>query len=88
MKIKDSFVLRKVADTYVVLPLLDPTINFDGMLSINETGVLLWEKLKTGATRDQLVKTLTDEFDVTEQTAETDVDAFIDTLSKAGCLEL
>ncbi len=88
MKIKDSFVLRKVADTYVVLPLLDPAINFDGMLSINETGVLLWEKLETGATRDQLIKTLIDEFDVTEQTAACDVDAFIDTLSKVGCLEL
>ena len=32
MKIKDGFVLRQVADTWVVMPLGQQSLDFDGML--------------------------------------------------------
>ena len=42
MKIKSGFVLRQLADTWVVLPLLSQSLNFNGMLTLNETGAFLW----------------------------------------------
>ena len=41
MKIKDGFVLRQVADTWVVMPLGQQSLDFDGMLTLNDTGALL-----------------------------------------------
>ena len=87
MKIKDSFVLREVANTWIVLPLEAETVNFSGMLTLNNSGVMLWKLLEKGADKETLVSALTDEYDVSEEQARTDVDSFIDRLSKAGCLE-
>lgn len=47
MKIKEDFVLRKVADSYVVVPVNKLTLDFNGIINLNETGAFLFEKLKT-----------------------------------------
>ena len=87
MKIKENFALRQVAGAWVVLPLADATIDFTGMLTLNETGLMLWNLLNEETTAQDLAKALTEEYDVTLEQAQTDVDAFIAKLSKAGCIE-
>ena len=87
MKIKESFVLRQLADTWVVLPLTDKTVNFNGMITLNESGVLLWKVLETDADTDALVSALTSEYAVEESVARADVEAFLEKLQKAGCLQ-
>ena len=88
MKLSEKFVLRQVAGNWVVLPLSDATINFNGMLSLNETGVMLWKLLQQGSTREMLAKALTDEYDVTFEEALADVDEYLGKLERVGCLEL
>ncbi len=46
MKIKDDFVLRKVADSYVVVPVNSLTLDFNGVMNLNETGAFLFEALQ------------------------------------------
>ena len=87
MKIKSNFVLRNVADTWVVLSVGDSTVDFDGMLTLNESGVKLWETMESGCSRDALVKALTDEYDVATEVASADVENFINKLSSIGCIE-
>ena len=87
MKIKESFVLRQLADTWVVLPLTDKTVDFNGMITLNESGVLLWKVLETDADTDALVSALTSEYAVEESVARADVEAFLEKLQKAGCLQ-
>ena len=88
MKIKENFVLRKVAGAYTVLALGEATANFDGALTLNESGVILWELLEKGCTAEALAKALTDEYEVSYEMAIADVHEFLEKLSKAGCLEL
>ena len=87
MKLKKDFVLRQVADTWVVLPLAEQTVNFTGMITLNESGAMLWKQLEKGADREGLVANLTAEYDVSEDVASADVDAFLGKLASAGCLE-
>ena len=87
MKLNEHFVLRQVADTWVVLPLAPATVDFNGMLTLNESGALLWKGLEQEMDTEQLVETLTGEYDVDRETAMADVDAFINKLAEAGCLE-
>lgn len=87
MKIKKNFVLRQVADTWVVLPLGDASISFDGMIKLNETSVLLWKALEKGCSREDLAKCLTDEYDVSYEKALKDADAFVQKLLPVGCIE-
>lgn len=88
MKIKENLVLRQVADTWTVLPLGRDIINFDGMLTLNDTGAMLWQKLEAGAEKEDLVKALTSEYDVSDQQALADIEEFIGKLSGAGCLQI
>ena len=87
MKIKENLVLRQVADTWTALPLGKDIINFDGMITLNDTGAMLWQMLEAGAEKEDLVKALTKEYDVSEQQALADIEEFIDKLSNAGCLQ-
>ena len=87
MKVKKDYVLRQVADTWVVLPLGGAAVDFSGMLTLNESGAMLWRVLEQGASREELVAALLDEYEVSRQQAMADVDAFLNKLLQAGCLE-
>lgn len=87
MKLNENFVLRQVADTWVVLPLGAATVDFSGMLSLNETGALLWQALEQGGGREEMADALTKEYIVTREQALADVDEFLAKLKKVGCLE-
>ena len=62
MKVKEDFLLREVAGCYVVVPVGKATINFNGMLNLNETGAFLWEKLQNDTTKEQLLQEMLDNF--------------------------
>ena len=87
MKIKGGFALKQIAGNWVVLPLADPTLDFTGMLTLNESGRMLWLRLIDSSTRDELAKALVGEYEVDYDEALADVDAFLETLTCAGCLE-
>ena len=86
MKINENFVLRELAGTWVVLSLSDATVDFNGMLTLNESGVLLWNTLEKGADMDALVGALLAEYDVPPAQARADVEEFVEKLRTVGCL--
>ena len=87
MKLKKNFVLRQIVDTWVVLPLAEQTVDFSSMLTLNDSGAMLWKALEQGTDRDGLVCALTSEYEVSSKEAEADVDAFLNKLVQAGCVE-
>ena len=87
MKLKENFLLRQVADTWVVMPIGQATVDFNGMMTLNETGALLWRKLSEGANLDGLVSALTAEYNVSAEEARSDASAFCQKLLDAGCAE-
>ena len=87
MKLKENLVLREVAGSWVVLPIAENVLEFNGMLSLNESGVELWRLLEKGNSREELVTYLTENYEVDYDQASADVDEFIATLEKAGCIE-
>ena len=85
MKIKEGFVLRTVAGENVVLPSGDE-LDLNMMITLNDTGRFLWEKLEVGAEADQLVAELLAEYDVDEATARAAVERFVAKLNDNGFL--
>ncbi len=86
MTINENFVLRQVSTTWVVLPLGSDTVDFHGMVTLNESGVFLWKILEKGCTREDLANALTQEYTVDYAVALQDVDAFLNKLMKTGCI--
>ena len=85
MKLKDGFTLRTVAGETVALPASGVT-NLDMMITLNDTGRFLWEKLAVGAEKADLVEALLGEYDVARDLAETSVDAFVAKLKELDFL--
>lgn len=87
MKIKDGFILREVAGSFIVVAVGDRAKEFNGIINLNETGAFLWEKLSKGADEKQLLDALLSEYEVDENTAEADVKNFVSKLEEAGLLK-
>lgn len=87
MKIKSDFILRKVADSYVVVPVGKLTLNFNGIINLNETGAFLFNALQEGAEREELIEKMYNEYEVSREKAAADIDAFIEKVKEADVLE-
>lgn len=87
MKIKDSFLLKKVAGQNVVVPVGNSVVNFNAAITLNETAAFLWELLKKETTEEALVLNLCENYEVTLENAERDVKVFINVLREHDILE-
>ena len=85
MKLKDGFLLRKIAGQTVVLP-SSGDLDLNMMITMNETGAFLWEKLQQETDAAALVAALLEEYDVDEARATAAVEAFVKKLEKNGFL--
>ena len=86
MKLNPEFVLQQVAGSWIVVPMGRASLDFNGMLTLNETGVVLWKALEAGGSVEDLAKALTKEYDVSMEQAAQDASAFLRKLQEAGCL--
>lgn len=88
MKIKTGFLLRTIAGCNVVVSVGKRTLDFNGMINLNDTGAFLWKQLENGATEDELVASILENYeDVDENTARSSVRSFVTTLRDGGCLD-
>ena len=86
MKIKDGFVLRKIANQYMAVPVGARAKELHGMIGLNETAAFLWEQLKEDRTVDELAELLYNEYEISEGKALETVKNFGVLLTKEGVL--
>ena len=79
MRRNENFILRRVADMSVIVPL--------GMISVNETGAFLWDLLEQEQTLQSLGDALCAVYSVEREQAETDAAAFLDKLRPVGAVD-
>lgn len=87
MKIKDGFMLREVAGSYVVVPMGKEAANFNGMITLNEMGAFLWKHLEKDSTREELLAAVLEEYDVTEERALAGIDRFLEKITEEEFVE-
>ncbi|MBE6587080.1 MAG: PqqD family protein [Ruminococcaceae bacterium] len=86
MKLKNGFILRDIGGECVAVP-TGSDIDLNGMITLNETAKTLWLCLEKGAELSDLVKALTDEYEVDEETARKAAVSFTEKLKGHGFLE-
>ena len=77
MKIKDGYIIREIAGMYVVVPTGREAMDFNGLMTINETAAFIWNIFKNGAEKREVVDAILEEYDVDRASAEKDVDEVI-----------
>jgi Coenzyme PQQ synthesis protein D (PqqD). len=87
MKIKSDYVMREIAGTCVVVPTGKASVDFSGMVTLNDTGAFLWKQLSEEQSERDMVQVMLREYDTDENTARKDIQEFIRKLKAADLLE-
>ncbi len=87
MKIKPGYLLREVLDVAVIIGVGSENYTPNEIMSLNETGALLWHCLEKGAEKQELVDAILKEYDTDAATAQKDVDTFLARLREKALIE-
>ncbi len=85
MRIKEGYIIKKLGDGYVVVTVGQASRDFNGVISLNNTGAFLWQSIQDGAdTREKLVKAMLERYTgLDEATAGADLGEFLDAVAFA-----
>ncbi len=86
MRVTDQLTLRQIAGEHILIPVGEFANSFRGIMSLNGSGLLLWELLQQDRTEEELVAAVLDAYDVDAQTAAKDVGEFLTMLEQAKVL--
>lgn len=86
MKASNQFILRTIADEHLLIPVGESAISVKGLIALSESGLLLYKKLMDGCSRVDLIAALTAEYEVSEEEAAQDTDAFLNQMRQLNML--
>lgn len=86
MKLKEGFILRKVGKQYVVAVTGEASRSFNGMMRLDESAAFAFEQLRSGCTREELIRALVARYNADEAQTAADVERFLATLKEADAL--
>lgn len=88
MRIKEGFVVRKLASQYVVVALSSEASKLNYLIKLNEIGAFMWEVLsKKDTSKEELIKEVLDAYDANKEQVTNDVNEFIATLKEKKILK-
>ena len=88
MKLDGSFELKTLAGQSIGVPGKLKNVDFTNLLTLNETAAVVWERMTQGEFEvDDLVKALTDAYEVDEAQAREDVVALLAKIRELGMIE-
>lgn len=86
-KIKNTFMLKKIMDEYIVVPVGGETADFNSMITLNETGAFIWDCMSVPVTENEIAVKMLKDYSVSEDEALSDIKGFIKKLADAEVLE-
>ena len=88
MKFKKGYRLRSLGQEFILVAEGLDTVDFSRMISMNESAAFLWNEVEgKDFDAEMLVTLLTDNYDITRETAQNDVAALLESWSAAGLIE-
>ena len=68
----EGFILRKIGEDNVVVPIGENIADFNGLIRINESAAILWKMLQNDTTKGELIEALVKEYDIDTDLASKD----------------
>ena len=87
MKIKSGFVTRKIGNKIVAIAVGDRSKEFNGMITLNETGQYIWKCLEKETTLQEVIDKVVKQYSIDNETAKQAVEGFINELKDSELLD-
>lgn len=90
MKRKDGFVLREICGCKVILCEGFKTVDFGKLISLNETAAWVWDAMGRygNSSIDELASAMCEEYDVSYEKAQKDIETLTNYWLETGLVEL
>ena len=85
--IKGTYTLRQIAGEYLAIPIGNEAGDDANIVILNPVSQIIWGKLETGASFDEILRAVTTEFNVEKEEATADIKEFLDGLEQANLLK-
>ena len=87
MKIKDGYILKKVAGENIVVATGEARLSFNGIITFNEVGAEVFALLDGTRTEEQIVDELLKMYNAPKEVISADVNRLIEKMRAQGLLE-
>lgn len=88
MKIKEGFVVREVAGTYLALATGELSKVYNGSITLNSSAKFIFDNMQTNTTKEEVVKKMLEYYDdLDEKTAIDAVNEFVSKLEEENLID-
>lgn len=87
MKIKDGFILKDVAGSKIVIATGKQKLDFNGVITFNSVGADVFMLLDGTNTVEDIVKKISEDYDVSAEIVQTDVERLIEKMRKYNLID-
>lgn len=87
MKRCEEYVLKELMGGYVLVPVGDKAMDFNGVISLNESAKVLWEAAEGDFEIQDLADVLIREYEIDIETATKGAEVFVARMKEEGCIE-
>ncbi len=82
----ENFIKRKIGSGFAIVATGEATKQFNGIISVNETGSFIWDQLEAPLTMEELTAKMTEQYGVDAATAAADAEKFVEVLRSVGAV--
>ena len=87
MKRIKEYIKRNIAGEIILVPAGQTAEDFNGMITLTESGDFIWEHLEEARDFNHLVELILEEYDIDKETAAQDASAFLMQLLQTGMIQ-
>lgn len=86
LKVNPDVVLREIAGECFLIPTGKTLLKYGGLIQVSPLEAELWNLLTQGTSKEELVQTMLNVYDVQDRVLREDIQEFLDKLSDSGIL--
>ena len=87
MKISDKFILKTIDDESMLVPVNHDYMSVQKIINLNETSLAIYQMIKEGLDKEQIVNKMLETYDVSEDVLELDVTRILKQFIELGVID-
>ena len=87
MKLKYTFMINELGDSFVAVPMSDSLESFNGVLKLNEGGAFIIETLNNEISHEDLCAKVAEKFSITVEAAKENMEPLFEKLREENLIE-
>lgn len=87
MKISDKFILKTIDDESMLVPVNHDYMSVQKIINLNETSLAIYQMVKEGLDKEQIINKMLETYDVSEDVLELDVTRILKQFIELGVID-